>query len=61
MALTMTNQKIITQHHATFEGIRHVDADGNEFWLARQLAVVLEYSQYRHFLPVIDKAKEACR
>lgn len=57
----MTKQKIITQHHATFEGIRHVDADGNEFWLARQLAVVLEYSQYRHFLPVIDKAKEACR
>lgn len=57
----MTKQKIITQHHATFEGILHVDADGNEFWLARQLAVVLEYSQYRHFLPVIDKAKEACR
>jgi len=57
----MTKQKIITQHHATFEGIRHVDADGNEFWLARQLTVVLEYSQYRHFLPVIDKAKEACR
>nr|WP_315485229.1 DNA damage-inducible protein D [uncultured Undibacterium sp.] len=57
----MTKQKIITQHHATFEGIRHVDVDSNEFWLARQLAVVLEYSQYRHFLPVIDKAKEACR
>ncbi len=22
---------------------------------------MLEYSQYRHFLPVIDRAKEACR
>jgi DNA-damage-inducible protein D len=61
MGLAMTKQKIITQHHATFEGIRHVDEDGNEFWLARELAVVLDYSQYRHFLPVIDKAKEACR
>ena len=38
-----------------------MSADGNEFWLARHLAVVLEYSQYRHFLPVIDKAKKACR
>src|SRR5690606_33588554 len=25
-----------------------------------QLANVLEYSQYRHFLPVIERAKEAC-
>ncbi len=24
------------------------------------MAKVLEYSEYRHFLPVIDKAKEAC-
>jgi len=24
------------------------------------LAEVLDYSQYRHFLPVIERAKEAC-
>jgi len=57
----MTNKRIAEQHHATFEGIRHFDEDGGEFWLARQLAVVLDYSQYRHFLPVIERAKEACR
>ena len=57
----MTDQRIATQHHATFEGIRHVDADGNEFWLARPLAKVLDYSEYRHFLPVIERAREACR
>lgn len=57
----MTNHPISAQHHATFEGIRHVDAQGNEFWLARQLASVLDYSQYRHFQPVIERAKEACR
>ena len=49
------------QHLATFEGIRQTDAEGHEHWLARDLAKVLEYSQYRHFLPVLDRAKEACR
>ena len=56
----MSDKRIAQQHHDTFEGIRHVDADGNEFWLARQLANVLDYSQYRHFLPVIERAKDAC-
>lgn len=56
----MVNKKMIDLHHATFENIRHLDKSGYEYWLARELAVVLEYSQYRHFLPVIDKAKNAC-
>lgn len=49
------------QHHETFEGIRQIDEEGDEFWYARQLAKVLEYSEYRHFLPVIERAKEASR
>lgn len=57
----MTNKKVAQQHHATFEGIRQADAEGNEFWLARPLAKVLDYSEYRHFLPVIERAREACR
>lgn len=57
----MSDKAIVQQHHATFESIRHVDDEGNEFWLARQLASVLDYSQYRHFLPVVERAKEACR
>lgn len=57
----MTEKNIVDLHHATFENIRKMDEDGNEYWLARQLAVVLEYSQYRHFLPVMERAKEACR
>lgn len=44
----------------TFEDIRHIDEQGNEYWLARELSKILEYSEYRHFLPVISKAKEAC-
>jgi len=43
-----------------FEQIKRIDADGNEFWSARDLTKVLGYSEYRHFKPVIDKAKEAC-
>lgn len=48
-------------HHATFEGIRQSDGQNNEFWLARSLAKVLDYSEYRHFLPVVERAREACR
>ena len=57
----MTDKRIAIQHHATFESIRHVDADGNDYWLARPLAKVLDYSEYRHFLPVVERAREACR
>lgn len=49
------------QHNSVFERIRRIDEDGNEFWSARDMAKVLEYSEYRHFIPVIEKAKEACR
>ena len=44
-----------------FEQIRQVDENGNEFWSARELGKVLEYSEFRHFIPVIDRAKEACK
>ena len=57
----MSKTNNIKQHHTTFENIKHHDDEGNEFWLARELAKVLEYSQYRHFLPVLEKAREACR
>lgn len=56
-----TDKPIVDQHHQAFEGIRQIDADGNEYWMGRQLARVLEYSEYRHFPPVIERAKEACR
>lgn len=56
----MPDKKIAAQHHATFDDIRHVDAEGNEYWLARQIARVLEYSEFRHFQPVIERAREAC-
>ena len=44
-----------------FEEIRHVDENGNEYWGARQLAKALDYSDFRNFLAVINKAKDACK
>lgn len=48
------------KHNNLFEEIKHTDENGNEYWSARDLSKVLEYSEYRHFLPVIERAKEAC-
>lgn len=45
----------------TFENIKHYTDEGEEFWLARELQVVLEYAEWRNFCTVIDKAKIACK
>lgn len=52
--------KLSNPNKTVFEQIKQVDNDGNEWWSARQLGKILEYSEYRHFKPVIEKAKEAC-
>lgn len=43
-----------------FENIKHTLEDGIEYWNARELQNVLEYTDWRNFLKVIDKAKIAC-
>ena len=43
-----------------FEEIKHIDDDGNEYWYARELQSILEYTQWRRFENVICKAKMAC-
>jgi DNA-damage-inducible protein D len=48
-----------TGPQAVFENIRHIELNGVEYWTARELAGVLDYPQYRNFLPVIERAKEA--
>ena len=42
-----------------FEKIKRISEEGYEYWSARDLYKLLGYSEYRHFLPVIDKVKEA--
>jgi DNA-damage-inducible protein D len=56
MAKELSNSKPLV-----FEQIKEVDEKGNEFWGARKLSKILEYSEFRHFLPVVERAKEACK
>ncbi|WP_211296373.1 DNA damage-inducible protein D [Paenibacillus donghaensis] len=47
-------------NHSLFENAKRYDENENEYWSSRELSKILEYSEYRHFIPVIDKAKLAC-
>lgn len=55
----MSNEMI---HYSdeTFESIRHINEYGKEFWYARELQKVLEYTEWRNFSKTISKAIEAC-
>jgi DNA-damage-inducible protein D len=53
-------KQLAKKNLSVFESIKKQDDNGNEYWSARDLSKVLEYSEYRHFLPVIERAKEAC-
>jgi DNA-damage-inducible protein D len=48
------------KEYRRFEELKHIRADGSEYWLARELALVLDYTQWRNFTKVIDKAMIAC-
>lgn len=53
-------KKIISSTKSIFEKIKKIDEEGNEYWSARELAKVLEYTDFRNFKSVIDKSIEAC-
>ena len=48
------------QTQSPFERIRQVDSDDLEFWSARDLMLVLEYTNWRNFKGVLLKAQIAC-
>jgi DNA-damage-inducible protein D len=56
--ITMSDLK--AKEYKRFEDIKRVRADGGEYWSARELALVLDYTQWRNFTKVIDKAMIAC-
>ena len=51
---------IINKTERNFESIKHIDENGVEFWYARELMEMLEYSKWGNFIKVIDKAKKSC-
>ncbi len=54
------NQLSNAGHNSVFESIKKINEQRMEYWSARELSKILEYSEYRHFVPVIAKAKDAC-
>ena len=54
-------KETIIQLHSNFEHKVYKDTDGGtEFWFARDLQILLGYSQWRSFEAVIEKAKTSC-
>jgi DNA-damage-inducible protein D len=51
---------MVTRLHPRFEEMVHIQ-EGIEFWYARDLQGLLGYSEWRNFLKVIEKAREACK
>ena len=43
-----------------FEEIKHLDENGGEYWFARELMPLLDYSKWERFSNVIENAKIAC-
>jgi DNA-damage-inducible protein D len=44
-----------------FENIKHLNEYGNEYWSARELYKILEYTEYTKFLPTVKKSEIACK
>ena len=44
-----------------FEKLKHINENGVEFWSAREIYPYLGYTQWRNFITIVNKAKEACR
>ena len=43
-----------------FEDIKHIDEEGKEYWLARELQIAFDYKKWQKFINVIENAKIAC-
>lgn len=55
------SRRLTKKTMSLFESIKHIDENGIEYWTSRNLWKILEYNEYRNFLPVIEKAKIACK
>lgn len=56
----MTNISNPENGQTLFESIKHINSHGVEFWVARELMIILEYKQWRRFEEIINKAKISC-
>ena len=56
----MAEDIMVNRENSIFESIKKINEFDSEFWLARELAKVLDYKDFRNFQKVIEKAKIAC-
>lgn len=55
------NEAAVSEYgEQTFDSIKHINEYGQEYWLARELQSVLEYSRWENFRKAIDRAQKAC-
>ena len=52
-------KELMTRLNKTFEDSAYTQNEV-EYWMARDLQKLLDYTQWRNFLQVIEKAKAAC-
>lgn len=56
-----TNKNIIINSpHKDFESIKKIDESGVEYWTARELMILLGYSNWQNFDIVVKKAIQSC-
>ena len=52
--------KVNKYTNKNFEEIKHIDENGVEYWYARELMPILQYSNWQNFEKIIEKAKISC-
>ena len=57
----MSEELINNENKSLFEQIKHIDENGIEYWQARQLSKALDYTDFRNFIKVLQKAAKACQ
>ena len=60
LSKALTEEEKNSYTESLFESIKHINEWGQEFWYARELQVALEYTEWRNFSRVIERAIHAC-
>lgn len=55
------DNNLIPNNLTSFDQARKLDDSNNEFWYARDIQIILQYSKWENFVKVIEKAREACK
>lgn len=57
----LSDEERANYSESLFDSVKHETETGEEFWYARELQVALEYTEWRNFSKVIERAKNSCQ